>query len=258
MDGAGFLRHASALGVRLVQVADNLPVDRMTEKELAEFVHLAEDLGITVELGTRGITTDHLRNYLRLCDRLRCGLLRVVIDTPDHKPAPAEIVELLGCALPALEGQGVTLAIENHDRFSSGVLADIVRQVDSNRVGICLDTVNSFGALEGPEVVIGNLLRFVVSLHLKDFLVRRADHMMGFVIEGVPAGKGQLDVPNLLRRMAEQNRDPNVILELWPALEATVEQTIEKEQRWVAESVEYLKGLISGKAGTEYRISNVE
>ena len=51
----------------------------------------------------------------------------------------------------------MTLAIENHDRFNSTTLVEILERIDSDRVGICLDTVNSFGALEGPEVVLENL-----------------------------------------------------------------------------------------------------
>ena len=56
-------------------------------------------------------------------------------------------------------------------------------------VGICLDTVNSFGSLEGPEVVIETLAPYTVNLHIKDFDIRRTDHNMGFTIFGTPAGR---------------------------------------------------------------------
>ena len=78
------------------------------------------------------------------------------------------------------------------------LLADIVTSIDSPNVGICLDTVNSFGSLEGPAVVVEALGPYVVNLHVKDFSIRRHDHNMGFTLTGTPAGQGQLDLPWLL------------------------------------------------------------
>lgn len=75
------------------------------------------------------------------------------------------------------------------------------RDLGSDWVGICLDTVNSLGAAEGIGVVVETLGPSVVNLHLKDFVVLRAAHMMGFSIEGRPAGRGQLDVPGSSRAL---------------------------------------------------------
>ncbi len=108
----------------------------------------------------------------------------------------------------------------------------MVRAAESPRVGICLDTVNSFGALEGPAVVVENLGPLTVNLHLKDFAVRRAGHKMGFTVEGTPAGDGRLDIPWLLGRLRELGRDPNAILELWVPPEADLEKTVAKELEW--------------------------
>ena len=115
----------------------------------------------------------------------------------------------------------------------------------STNIGICLDTVNSFGALEGPEAVLGLLSPFVVNLHVKDFTIYRPTHNMGFIVDGRPAGQGKLDIPWLMDRLVAEGRDPNAILELWVSPEATVEQTIAKEQQWVKESVRYMRNLIS-------------
>jgi len=244
MTGIGFLECAARLGLRLVQAADNLPLDRLSPADIDTFERRAADLGIDVELGTRGIGIDHLRTCIRLAARIRSPILRVVVDTAAHKPSPDEVVETLARIVPDLERAGVTLAIENHDRFRAAVLARIIERLGSDRIGVCLDTVNSFGALEGPEAVLAALGPRTVNLHVKDFRIRRADHMMGFVIEGTPAGKGALDVPWLLRSLADLGRDPNAILELWPPPEPTVEETIAKETAWAAESIAYLRTLI--------------
>jgi sugar phosphate isomerase/epimerase len=246
MRAVDLLGKAAALGVSVVQVADNLPLDRLSGAALSAFAARAGELGIDVEVGTRGIGREHLLSYLRLAKRLRSPILRVVVDTADHHPGEDEIVATIRDLLPAFELADVVLAIENHDRFPASTLAGILERLDSVHVGICLDTVNSFGALEGPEVVVDVLGPWVVNLHVKDFAIRRAGHQMGFLIEGRPAGQGRLDVPWLLRRLRDLGRDPNAILELWTPPERTLAETIAKEAAWASASVRYLRRLVPG------------
>lgn len=244
LNACGLVDRAVQLGVGLVQIADNLPLDRLTAAELDALEAHAAESGVSVEVGTRGIGPDHLARYLELAQRFHSGILRVVIDTPDHRPVEDEIVGILSGFVPALERAGVCLAIENHDRFKARTLARIVERTASPMVGICLDTVNSFGALEGPELVLDALGPWVVNLHVKDFTIERAGHMMGFVVEGRPAGSGRLDVPWLLGELRAHGRDPDAILELWTPPQATLPETIAKEAEWATASIAYLRRLI--------------
>lgn len=155
----------------------------------------------------------------------------------------AYLNDMLRHVVPEFTKAGITIAIENHDRFKSAALVHIVQTIASSCVGICLDTVNSFGALEGPDVVIDTLGPYVVNLHLKDFEIKRLDHNMGFSLTGTPAGAGMLDIPNLIARLKEFNRTFNAILELWPWWTGDTGSTIEMEDRWAQESVRYLKGV---------------
>lgn len=240
-----FVRCCAEQGVKLVQIADNLPLDNLSAAEFDTLVAEAQRLGIAIEVGTRGIQPDHLRKYLQIAKRCQSPILRVVVDTYDHQPEPDEIVSILRGVMPEFGQAGVTLAVENHDRFKAQTLVDILKAVDNTHLGICLDTVNSFGALEGPDVVIDTLGPYVVNLHVKDFAIRRVGHNMGFVLEGKPAGGGMLDVPDLLKRLNAFGRDFNAILELWPVPESDLEATIRKERAWVEESVQYLRGFIT-------------
>jgi sugar phosphate isomerase/epimerase len=244
MDATGLLARAAELGVRLVQFADNLPLDRLSPPELDDFERRASELGISIEVGTRGIGHDNLRTHLQLAERFESPVLRVVIDTDEHQPGVDEVVDIIKGIIPELERAGVCLAIENHDRFKAKTLAGIIERVGSQRVGICLDTVNSFGALEGPEVVLEALGPMVINLHVKDFAIFRAAHLMGFTIEGRPAGQGRLNIPWLLEELSSLDLDPNAILELWTPPEETLPATIAKEDTWAVKSVEYLRTLI--------------
>lgn len=244
LDALGLFDKAAAMGVSVVQIADNLPLDALEEDEMTALVESATAQSLQVEVGTRGIRPAHLETYLMLSQRFESPIVRVVIDTADHHPDLPEVIALLRESLPAFERAGIRLAIENHDRFSIRDFVHILENIDNPYLGICLDTVNSFGALEGPQVVLEALGPWTVNLHIKDFMIRRADHMMGFTIEGTPAGQGQLDIQWLLGRLAPYGLSYNAILELWTPPADSISATIEKEERWAKDSVEYLRLLI--------------
>jgi sugar phosphate isomerase/epimerase len=246
LDAFGLVGQAAEWKLGVAQIADNLPLDRLPPRDLGALRALADRAGVALEVGMRGLREDAVARHLEVAGLLGSPLLRVVVDEPGFEPGLDEAGAVLKKLVPALEAAGVTLAVENHDRFPSAALAELVRAADSPRVGICLDTVNSFGALEGPAVVVENLGPLTVSLHLKDFTVRRAGHKMGFAVEGAPAGEGRLDVPWLLGRLRAFGRDPNAILELWVPPEADVERTVAKELEWARRSVAYLRPLFPG------------
>jgi 3-oxoisoapionate decarboxylase len=237
-------RKAQALGVRVVQLCDNLPLTRLLPSELDQIVAFAQTHHIAVELGTRGLEEANLLAYLELARRFGCSFVRVVVDTASHHPSPEETVTLLRPLVARFAEAGVKLAIENHDRFTAGTLKDLVAALGPAQVGVCLDTVNSLGALEGPDLVVSTLASYALNLHVKDFTIERVSSQMGFVVAGCPAGRGRLEVPRLLERLRAAGRDVNAILELWTPFGPTLEDTLAREQAWAEESVRYLRQLI--------------
>jgi len=238
------LEKTARLHVKVVQFCENLPLAQFPERHLDSFERRVRELGLEVELGTRGLAIDNLRANLRLAQRFGCGFLRLVIDSAGDEPTAEQVVPRLQSILPEFEAAGVRLAIENHDRFSSATLASIIKQLGADRVGVCLDTVNSFGALEGPEIVVQHLAPHVLCLHVKDFTVRRPPHQMGFLVEGCAAGQGRLNVPKLLTALKVSSHPFNAILESWVTPGETLEGTIAREAAWTEEGVRYLRQFI--------------
>src|SRR5690349_18874486 len=115
MDALGLVRRAAALGLSLVQIADNLPLDRCSAGELNELRRVSGDLDVAVEVGTSGIGLDHLRRYIDLCEMFGSPILRVVVDTATEHPSPSEVVDGLGAATAQAAAAGVVFALENHD-----------------------------------------------------------------------------------------------------------------------------------------------
>lgn len=244
MDVLAFLQYAARLDVKVVQIADNLPLDQLPASQLEAAAAESERLKLAVEVGTRGIAPDRLYRYLQIAQRFGSPIVRTLIDTAAHHPGPNEIVATLKAVLPDYQASGVRLAIENHDRFEAQTLAGIVDRINHPALGICLDTANSFGSLERPEVVVEVLGPYVVNLHVKDFIIRRLDHNMGFMLSGTAAGQGMLNIPWLLEKLHGFGCEFNAVLELWPLPESDIEATVAKEVRWSAESVAYLRQYI--------------
>ncbi len=230
---------AEKLDVKVVQIADNLPLEKFSVQELLEIKQFADQLGIQIEVGSRWMTTERLRKYLEIARLMDSPILRFVIDGPDFAPSLDEIHVLIQEIVPELEDMNIILVIENHDRLMSREFVEIVEKSGSKNVGICLDTVNSMGAGEGLETVIGLLAPLTVNLHVKEFSIRRVSHKMGFVIEGVPLGKGMLPVAELISKVS--TRCQSAILEQWTPPEDTIEKTILKENEWAIESINFLK-----------------
>jgi sugar phosphate isomerase/epimerase len=235
------LDRAEALGVGVVQIADNLPLDRASADRLAVSNRHA---GIEIEIGTRGILPENLLPYLDIAGILGCTLIRTLLDSDGHHPDESEAVRRLREIAPEFERAEVTLAIENHDRFRAATLRRIIDSTASSSVGICLDTANSLGCGEGIETVLDYLVEVAVNVHIKDFTVQRLPHGKGFLVTGTPAGQGMLGVPRLLERLDSANRNCNCILELWSPPEPGIDESIRKEIRWAEESLRYLRGLI--------------
>ncbi len=234
------LKRAQEFGLHVAQFCDNLPLTALRRDELDQFCGFAREHKIAVELGTRGSGNEaNLLRHLALAQRLGAPFVRLVVDAKADEPTPEETVSRLRPLMPRFAAADVKLAIENHDRFSCRTLVRIVEELGSEQVGICLDTVNSFGALEGPEVVVETLAPYTLNLHIKDFTIARVSSQMGFVVSGCAAGQGRLNVSWLLERLKAAGRDPNGILELWTPYGPTLEETVAREHRWAQESVQY-------------------
>jgi 3-oxoisoapionate decarboxylase len=233
------LHSAWNLGVGVVQFADNLPLDELDEPELGHLEAFAAERDMQIELGTRGIG-EHLIRYADLAVRLRSPFVRVVIDKGEDQPSAEEAGARLSSYEDAYRVRGLRLAIENHDRFTSQQLRDLVTRL-GDWTGICLDTVNSLGALEPPDHVLSILGPHAINVHLKDFTIQRHRHALGFEVIGTPLGKGRLDVPRLVAAMDGWNQARTAILELWTPLEESLDLTITKEHSWAVASLDYLR-----------------
>lgn len=246
LDAVALMRRATELGVKVVQVADNLPLDRVPDSELDRIAQRAAKWGLTLEVGTRSLDVPHLRRYVDVAARVGSGIVRTVLSgslsgRDEFERAQAALRELL----PELERREVAVALENNEAFSAAEFAEIVGAVASPLVGICLDTANSLGRPETFETVTAELAEHTIMLHAKDYEIQRVDTRMGFTVQGRALGDGRVDFPFVLDRLRACGRDAlTVVIEHWPPFDGEIESSIGREAEWLTRSLAYLRPLV--------------
>jgi 3-oxoisoapionate decarboxylase len=244
LTAAGLIDKAAAAGISLVQFADNLPLEKLDESSLLNLREYAYSKSVSIEMGGRGLTPDHTLECLKTAEILNSPILRMVIDAAGYEPDINSVVSVIRELIPEFKRRGIRLAIENHDRFRSREFEKIIQSAGTELVGICLDSVNSMGAGEGFEEVSRILIPYTINLHIKDFTIRRVSHKMGIIIEGAPAGKGMLNIRDLVNTLQTTGKCRSAILELWTPPGNSICDTVRKEEAWAGESIEYLNSII--------------
>jgi sugar phosphate isomerase/epimerase len=241
MSALELLERAHELRADVLQIADNLPIGGLSEAELTGLKAQADSYGIALEVGTRGIKSENLEDFLSIAQKLSSPILRVVIDSKGHEPSIPEIIDLLKPFESKFKQAGIKLAIENHDRLTCAEFNEIIDQVGSDWVGICLDTVNSLGAVEAPNTVIPALAPRAINVHMKDFEIVRTNGQMGFTVRGTALGEGRLDVSEVIAAVGGSKRDITAVIELWTPRQNSYEATVDLENEWAKISVANLR-----------------
>lgn len=228
----------------VVQFGDNLPLHKLNSEQLASLIKKAKSANVLIEAGTRRLTKENLAVYIQLAIRLQSPFVRMVIDDDGYQPSFSEIIRIINASVPALKQAKVKLALENHDRFKSTELRKIIIGTDPEWVGVCLDTANSIGCNEGLIETMSVLMPFALNLHLKDVVIKRVSHKMGFVVEGAAAGAGMLDLAWVVRELRKTGTSRSAVVELWSKKLDTITATVANEKKLAEQSIDYIKQLL--------------
>ena len=287
MDIFRFMRLTHGMGLDGVQInvneLDGRHLGGQAPEHLREVRAMAEELGLYVEVDSRGTDPKRLAGKLRLCEALGADVLRTYVSVGgDVRQELARAPANLRQVLPLCENFGVRIAVENHEYETSGDLLELIHRVDSPWVGLLVDTGNSMMVWEDPVRAVRAMAPHAVSSHFKDHVVIVGGG--GPRVVGVPIGLGSIDCAECFRilseesplerinievcygysapfrrpesqgagarlgegafRVAEEEREPSCILPLpFEASGIGPEQVLEWERRSVARSVDYVKEL---------------
>jgi sugar phosphate isomerase/epimerase len=235
------LERTAEMGVDLFQICDYAPLESMSDRELQDLRATADSLGITLELGTKGIRPEHLRRFLHIAGILGSSLLRTMFKVPGHAPSVAEAAEILSGVLPEFEAAGVRIAVETYEQVPTADVLEVIRRVDSPFLGICSDPANTVAALEMPREVIDAVAPYVLNMHIKDFAFSRKEGWVGFTYSGAPLGEGLLDYDYMVRKLQPKERNINQIVEHWLPWQDSEDETIRLENQWTKQSLDFLR-----------------
>lgn len=239
---AQMLQQTADLDVSLFQICDYPQIESWSDEQLQQLRQQADALGMTLELGTRGLGSEHLTHYLHMAEILGVKVIRSMFNTASHKPTPEEASVLLGKIVPAFERQQVALCLETYEQVSSSTLMAVINQHPSKWLGVCLDPANCVAALEQPMQVVENTADRVLNLHIKDFAFSRRDGWVGFTLAGCLMGEGLLDYDGMIARVRPAEKGINQIVEHWLPWQETAEVTCQREAEWTQRSIEFLRG----------------
>jgi sugar phosphate isomerase/epimerase len=103
----------------------------------------------------------------------------------------------LRLAEPIVRRHRVRLAVENHKDHRLAERVKMLRQLDSEYIGACLDMGNNLALLEDPVTVAEGLAPWAFSVHLKDQAVKPYAH--GFLLADIVLGQGCIDLPKIVQ-----------------------------------------------------------
>lgn len=115
-------------------------------------------------------------------------------------------------AEPVVRKHKIKLAIENHKDWRAKELVEILKQLNSEWIGVTLDFGNNVALMEEPMSVVETLVPYIFSTHVKDMGVD--EYAEGFLLSEVPLGEGILDLPKMFSLCSEKNPDVTFNLEM--------------------------------------------
>lgn len=251
-----FFTEAHKLGLDGVQLCENLAYADYPFSEYRALKIVAQKLGLFIELGMRNLTEQNLQRHLEIAELLSSRFIRIVLGENSNyrEENPERLIQqarsILKNALPDLQSSGMTLGIENHFDVPTDDLVRLVQEIDDEHVGLIFDTTNCLGFIQTPEDALAMIGPYLVSVHLKDYIVHKVE--AGYLIRGAILGEGWLPLGEILESVRTYNPTASIILEMTTRRDPdqTVEATLAWEREAIEQSVRTLRRLLQSRTRT--------
>lgn len=160
----------------------------------------------------------------------------------------ADIYDKIMDALPEIEKYGIKFALENHTETYADEVLWLVDKVNHPQVQCCVDTVNSFGVLEGPEAAVEKLAPRAICNHFCDHQLSRDQY--GARFHGVAIGDGDIDCQRVLDLIRKVSPTDRITFEIeWDIENDTLEEAKRKQMDACIRSIKYCRDVL--KIGKE-------
>jgi len=132
-----------------------------------------------------------------------------------HEPQIEKLTRMLKEATKIAEDKGVTIAIENHIDYTASEILDLINRVGSRHLRVNFDTGNALRLFEDPVEEAKMLAPYICATHIKDVSPKRGGSPKDWNFwESVPAGKGIVDIPGVMKVLKNQGYKGTLAIEL--------------------------------------------
>lgn len=132
-----------------------------------------------------------------------------------HEPQIENLTRMLKEATKVAEDKGVILAMENHIDYTASEILDLINRVGSRHLGVNFDTGNALRLFEDPVEESKILASHIYATHIKDVSPKKGGSPKDWNFwESVPAGKGVVDIPGVMRVLYNQGYKGTLAIEL--------------------------------------------
>jgi sugar phosphate isomerase/epimerase len=244
-----------------LETKDDKRLSDIAEKARSKGLYLEYNCSLDEEFDPR--LNETFDNSVLVAHKLGAELVKFSLDIrrkpplygscfqPEVMRQLADIHDLIIKAVPTIEKFGIPIAIENHTETYADEILWLVDSVNHPLVGVCVDTVNSFGVLEGPEVAVQKLAPYAICNHVCDHKLSRDQY--GARFHGVAIGEGDIDVLKVLNLIRKVSPTDKITFEIeWDIENDTLEVAKEKQLDACKRSIKYLREVL--KVGREDEI----
>jgi len=220
----GYIALATELGAKTLELWEGW-TGKLSDAELKALGDRVRGLGME-PVGSSGLQNADLQNSVRIARGLGAKVTRFAL-TPilcGDRAAAGErwhqlvksTKEKLAELAPMAADSGITIAIENHQDFTSQELVNLCLESGPN-VGIVFDTANTFPTGESPLDFTRVIAKHVRYLHLKDYRVQFTDE--GYRLVRCASGDGCVPYAGIVDILAQHHQSLPAAIEIG-ALEA--------------------------------------
>ncbi|WP_294705934.1 sugar phosphate isomerase/epimerase family protein [uncultured Fusobacterium sp.] len=172
--------------------------------------------GLYAEIDTNGTSEADLKKALRVANHIGANVIRTYIrfnkfDAKAYKQTTEDLKNIV----PELKKYRIKIALENHEYETSEELVKIIKEVNSVWVGLHYDFGNSMMVWEDPVKAAKNMAPYTYTTHFKDhIIVEEPETEYGYLVCGVPAGTGNIDLEECFKIMVENSPLERINMEM--------------------------------------------
>jgi sugar phosphate isomerase/epimerase len=215
----GYIALATELGARTLEVWEGWTRE-LADADLQALGERLRGLGIE-PVGSSGLHHGDPANSIRIAKGLGASVMRFALtpilcgDRNAAGPRWPALVDNVWTQLrriaPLAAAAGITIAIENHQDFTSAELVEFCTKTGPN-VGIVFDTANTFPVAESPLDFTRTIAPHVRYLHLKDYRVQWTDE--GIRLCRCPSGDGAVPFAEIVEILARHHQSLPAAIEI--------------------------------------------